>query len=312
MKINECLGYLKHPDSEQGTEFFISEDHLIDKRTNKKYPIIHNMIDFQGGVISHPSRTKKGFLFRLNTLYSEYLDTRIRVSIFTAGGVGFIKAANKMKQWVDQYAEDRTLFLEPEDSYLISYLGRDKCLTVEDITSKNVLPLEADFPNLNASLEQLPIRTASFQNVISKFILEHVKDPRQHMREITRIVKPGGYIILGGPGDIYPSHRTPYNFFNVIRYGYLEMFKENGLELVEEYFPAKSWMSILYIIYSTTVRNSWFNRNQFTKLSQMVVLGISLLLSPIMNALALVLDLITPFDQRGYSVYLALLRKPVI
>lgn len=311
MEINESLGYLKHPDSEQETEFIISEDHIIDRRTNKKYPILHNMIDFQGGVIAHPSKTKKRFLFKLNALYSEYLDTRIRVSIFTAGGVGFVKAANKMKQWVDRYAEDRTLFIEPEDSLLISYLGRENCLTVEDITSKNVLPLEADYPNLNASLEQLPIRAASFQNIISKFVLEHVKDPRQHMREITRILKPGGYIILGGPGDIYPSHRTPYNFFNVIRYGYLEMFRENGLELVEEYFPAKSWMSILYIIYSITVRNTWFNKNQFTKFIQMFVLGISLVLSPIMNVIALLLDLITPFGQRGYSVYLALLRKPV-
>jgi hypothetical protein len=131
------------------------------------------------------------------------------------------------------------------------------------------------------------------------------------MQEVARILKPGGYLILSGPGDIYPSHRVPHNYFNVIRYGYWEMFKENGLELVEEHFPAKSWMSILYIIYTTTVRNSWFNKNQFTKLLQVIALGVSVVISPLFNLLALLLDLITPFDQRGYAVYLALLRKPV-
>jgi len=88
------------------------------------------------------------------------------------------------------------------------------------------------------------------------------------------------------------------------------MFKENNLELIEEYFPSKSWMSILYLIYNTTVRNSWFNKNQFTKLLHMIVFGISLFVSPFLNLLALFMDLITPFDNRVYSIYLALVRKP--
>jgi len=130
------------------------------------------------------------------------------------------------------------------------------------------------------------------------------------MRELARILQPGGYAIIGGPGDIYPSHRVPHNYFNIIRYGYFELFKENDLELVEEYFPAKSWMSILYIAYTTAVRNTWFNKNQITKLVQLFFLVISLVISPIVNLLALLLDLVTPFDQRGYSIYLALVRKP--
>jgi SAM-dependent methyltransferase len=142
-------------------------------------------------------------------------------------------------------------------------------------------------------------------------VLEHVADPRQHVRELERILKPGGYVIIGGPGDVYPSHRIPYNYFNIIRYGYFEMFKEFGLELVEEYFPAKSWMSILYIVYTITVRNSWFNRNQITKLIQLPILVVSFILSPVFNLFATLMDLITPFDKRVYSVYMAVLKKPV-
>ncbi len=311
MKIDACLAFLKHPDSDANPGFKLIGDHLVDSITGKKYPVIHNMIDFQGVIHSATTRENKGVFFKLNTFYSDYLDPWIRTSIFAGGSIAFIKSSRKMKHWLDQYAKGETLFIEPEDDRLIKYIGFDKCLTTEDFTAKNTFPLASDYPNLSASPEQLPIQSSSFQNLISNYVLEHIKNPRLHMQELARILKPGGYAIIGGPGDIYPSHRVPYNYFNIIRFGYYEMFKENGLELVEEYFPAKSWMSILYICYSTVVRNSWFNKNQFSKLVQVFFLGLSLVISPILNLVALFLDLITPFDKRGYSVYLALVRKPV-
>lgn len=311
MKIDNCLPFLKHPDSDSEVEFSLVGDQLVDRITGNKYPVLHNMIDFQGVKHSDVMRNKKGVFFKLNTFYSDHLDPWIRTSILAAGSIAFIKSSRKMKQWIDQYAKSETLFIEPEDDRLIKYIGFEKCLTTEDFTAKNTFPLETDYPNLSASPEQLPIQPSSFQNIISNYVLEHIKNPRLHIQELARILAPGGYAIIGGPGDIYPSHRVPYNYFNIIRFGYYEMFKENRLELVEEYFPAKTWMSILYIAYTTIVRNSWFNKNQFSKLVQLLFLVISLVTSPIFNLLALVLDLVTPFDQRGYSVYLALVRKPV-
>jgi len=311
MKIDKCLKFLKNLDSEAESEFFIDGNLLVDKNSNRSYPLVHNMIDFEGGLKPDSSGKKNGLLFKLNIFYGNHLDPWLRTSIFAGGGVGFIKTSRKMKQWIGQCVKGDTLFFEPEDNRLITYIGRDNCLTVEDFNSKNVYPLESDFPNVNASPEQLPIKSNSFQNIISNFVLEHLVNPRRHMTELARMLKPGGYVILAGPGDVYPSHRVPYNYFNIIRYGYLEMFKENNLELVEEYFPTKSWMSILYIIQNITVRNNWFNKNQFTKMLQLLALSISLILMPVFNLLALLLDLVTPFDKRVYSVYLALLRKPV-
>ena len=310
MKLEKVLPFLKNPGSDLEVEFIVNGNYLVDKRFEKKYSLINNMVDFLGVVSTLVNPQKKGLLFKLNAIYSDHLDPWIRTSIFAGGSVAFIKSSRKMKSWIDQYAKGDTLFIEPEDDRLINYIGDDKCLTVEDFSAKNTYPMATDYPNLSASPEQLPIRSSSFQNIISNYVLEHIKNPRLHMQELARILQPGGYAIIGGPGDIYPSHRVPHNYFNIIRYGYFEMFKENDLELVEEYFPAKSWMSILYIAYTTTVRNTWFNKNQFTKLVQLLFFSISLVLSPIFNLLALLLDLVTPFDHRGYSIYLALVRKP--
>lgn len=311
MEIEKFLPYLINPSEVNNqADFKVINGHLVDLRSGKTYPIQNDMVDFQGGTTLAHSQLKSGLLFKLNSLYSDHLDPWIRTSVFAAGSVTFIKSNRKMKQWLCQYTSGNTLFVEPEDDRLLKFIGFDNCLTVEDFTAKNTYPLPEDFPNLAASPEQLPIRSSSFQNIVSNYVLEHIKNPRLHIQELARILEPGGYAIIGGPGDIYPSHRVPHNFFNVIRFGYYEMFKEKNLELVEEYFPAKTWMSVLYIIYTTVVRNSWFNSNQFTKLVQLFFLAVSLIVSPILNLIALLLDALTPFDKRGYSVYLALVRKP--
>jgi hypothetical protein len=311
MKIENRLNYLKHPETDEPAEFFIENNYFVDKRSKRNYPIIHGMIDFMGIQPGDEDKLhdKKSIFFKLNTWFSRHIDGRILMSIFAGGGVGFMNAKKKIKTWVRQVSKDKTLFLEPEDKSLLSFVGRQNCLTVEDLASKNVLPTPKDYPDVNASMERIPIQSNSFQNIVSYFVIEHVKDPRKHFKELARILKPGGYLILGGPGDVYPSHRIPYNYFNIIRFGYYEMIQENNLELVEEYYPAKSWMSILYLCYTTLVRNSLYNKNQITKVLQLLVFIISLGISPLLNALALLLDLMTPFDKKIYSLYLVLIRK---
>jgi SAM-dependent methyltransferase len=311
MKIENRLQYLKLPDSDDQSEFVIEKNVLIDTYSKKTYPIINGMIDFTGIHIAdeEPLHAKKGIFFKINTIFSRYLDEKILTSVFAWGGIGFANGKKKIKTWIRQEATDKTLFLEPEGKSLLSYIGKENCVTVEDLASKNVLPAPDDYPDINASMARIPIRSNSFQNIISYFVVEHVKNPREHMKEVARILKPGGYLILGGPGDVYPTHRVPFNYFNVIRFGYYEMIKENNLELIEEYFPAKSWVSILYLCYTTVVRNSFYNTNQLTKLLQLLIFIISMGISPLLNMIALLLDKITPFDNKIYSLYLALVRK---
>lgn len=312
MKIDKCMHFFKHPDSNAEAEFAIENNFLVDKNSQKKYPIINNMVNFSKSNIADEmiSNNKKGLLFRINTFFSQHLDQRILTSIFAGGGITFSMGSRKIKRWLDRVANDTTLLLDPENQEVLSYIGSENCITVGDFSSRNVLPKKNFYPDLNASFEQIPIKTNSIQNIISNFILEHVKSPSKHFEELKRILKPGGYLIIAGPGAVYPSHRKPFNYFNVTKFGYLELIKDNNLELVEEYFPAKSWVSILYLCYTAIVRNSLYNKNQFTKTLQMIVFFISLLISPILNLVALLLDRVTPFDKTIYSVYMALVRKP--
>jgi len=54
-------------------------------------------------------------------------------------------------------------------------------------------------PRLRANLEQLAFRDASFDAIYCSHVLEHVPDDRQAMRELHRVLKPGGWAILQVP-----------------------------------------------------------------------------------------------------------------
>ncbi len=311
MQPEQRIPFLKHPDSDVPADFEISGSTLTDRISGRKYPVVHQMIDFEGIDFSGPVRLYEniGFLSRLSRFFSQYLDSRILTSVFAGGGIGFANARKKIMNWIDRTGNGATLFLEPEEKRLLAYVGPENCITMEDFASKNVLPAPGFFPDINASMEKIPIRSKAFGRIISYFVIEHVNDPRRHMAELSRILKPGGHLILGGPGDVYPSHRIPFNYFNITRFGYAQMLEENHLEVVEEYFPSKSWLSILYLAYTTLVRNSRYNQNAGTKLFQLAIFILFLGLSPLLNLTAIFLDRITPFDHKIYSLYLVLARK---
>ena len=56
--------------------------------------------------------------------------------------------------------------------------------------------------------ERLPFRDGSFDGVISLQVLEHVRDPEATLREVFRVLKPGGFLWL--TCENYLSFREPH------------------------------------------------------------------------------------------------------
>lgn len=57
---------------------------------------------------------------------------------------------------------------------------------------------------LCASAESLPFPEAAFDNVLLNEVLEHVTDEAQTLREIYRVLRPGGYLIISSPNRWFP------------------------------------------------------------------------------------------------------------
>ncbi len=80
---------------------------------------------------------------------------------------------------------------------------------------------------INAAGEYLPFSSNSFDLILSHEVLEHVQDDQAAAREMARVLRPGGRIVLFVPNRGYPfeTHgvywRERYRFGNIFGVNYL-------------------------------------------------------------------------------------------
>jgi SAM-dependent methyltransferase len=88
---------------------------------------------------------------------------------------------------------------------------------------------------INAAGEFVPLSSAAFDLILSHEVIEHVQDDRAAVREMIRVLKPGGRIALFCPNRGYPyeTHgiywRGTYHFGNKLFVNYLPLVLRNKL-----------------------------------------------------------------------------------
>ncbi len=84
-----------------------------------------------------------------------------------------------------------------------------------------------------ANCLQLPFQDHSFDTVLNTQVLEHVPDPQKLIAEMSRVLKPGGVLILSAPMT-WPLHEEPYDFYRYTTYGLKSLLNANQLRVIEE------------------------------------------------------------------------------
>lgn len=113
-------------------------------------------------------------------------------------------------------------------------LSCSRALGVEFDRERAVEALNAA-PVVNAAGEHLPVAAASFDLILSHEVLEHVADDRRALAEMSRVLRPGGRIVLFVPNRGYPfeTHgvywRGRYRFGNFPLVNYLPRALRNRL-----------------------------------------------------------------------------------
>lgn len=97
-----------------------------------------------------------------------------------------------------------------------------------DIELERAQEARASTPDaLVAAAESLPYASHSFDTILSHEVIEHVQDDRAAAREMIRVLKPGGRLVLFCPNRWYPfeTHghywRGEYHFGNTPLINYL-------------------------------------------------------------------------------------------
>ena len=76
-------------------------------------------------------------------------------------------------------------------------------------------------------IEAIPAADASFDVAICIQVLEHVDDPAQGVRELSRVTRSGGRVLLSTHGTIV-YHPNPVDLWRWTHEGLQRLFEENG------------------------------------------------------------------------------------
>lgn len=85
------------------------------------------------------------------------------------------------------------------------------------------------------SIYEIPFPDASMDAVLCLEVLEHIEDDERGVRDITRVLKPGGVLIVAVPYTYYwPAYKQLMGHFrHYTRESLAAMLRQNGLEPVE-------------------------------------------------------------------------------
>lgn len=79
-----------------------------------------------------------------------------------------------------------------------------------------------------ADAQQLPVANESADLVICKQVLEHLPEPVAALREIARILTPGGRLLLS-TNQQWPQHQAPHDYFRFTSFGLRYCCQQAGL-----------------------------------------------------------------------------------
>ena len=81
--------------------------------------------------------------------------------------------------------------------------------------------------DLQGAVESLPVEDASFDLVLCIQVLEHADDPAQAVRELRRVVAPGGAVLASTHG-VQVYHPAPVDLWRWTHAGLDRLFRENA------------------------------------------------------------------------------------
>lgn len=99
-------------------------------------------------------------------------------------------------------------------------------------------------------LRSVPVEDGRYDLVLLTQVLEHLPEPVEVLRELHRVLKPGGNLWLTTP-VFYEEHEQPYDFYRFTQYGLSHLLQSAGLEVKEI-----EWLEGYYGTLSYQLRNA--------------------------------------------------------
>jgi SAM-dependent methyltransferase len=77
---------------------------------------------------------------------------------------------------------------------------------------------------------EFPYTDEKFDSALCNQVLEHVFNPSEFLREIHRVLKPGGVLLLTVP-FVWDEHEQPYDYARYSSFGLRDLLRKSGFEI---------------------------------------------------------------------------------
>lgn len=162
-------------------------------------------------------------------------------------------------------------------------------------------------------LSDIPVEDGRFDRVILNQVLEHLPEPKKVLRELNRVLKPGGKILCTCP-LFFPEHEQPYDFYRYTQFAHRYLFSEAGFEIerlewMEGYFGTIA-TQLQQMRWHIPGKPRYYTGHWYTLAAYPVALGLKFG-AHFMTGVFSRLDMAVKVTDRGYPKnYAVIARKP--
>jgi SAM-dependent methyltransferase len=151
--------------------------------------------------------------------------------------------------------------------------------------------------------KSLPFPDASFDGVLCSQVLEHVFTPEDFLREIARVLRPGGRLLLTVP-FAWDEHEQPYDFARYSSFGLRALLERSGFEIVVQRKSVDDARALVQLASGSLFKLTHSHRRAATLLAQL------LLIAPV-NTVGAVIGAVLPRNSDFYLDNVVLARRRV-
>jgi SAM-dependent methyltransferase len=105
---------------------------------------------------------------------------------------------------------------------------------------------------LEGTVEEIPVQDESFELVLCTQTLEHAEDPARAVRELRRVVKPGGRVLASTHG-VQVYHPNPDDYWRWTHAGLERLFRENAFWSAVTVTPGSGTTACIGMLVSTYI-----------------------------------------------------------
>lgn len=109
----------------------------------------------------------------------------------------------------------------------------------------------------------IPFPDNRFDTVFSSEVFEHVFHPEELMREMHRVLKSGGTLLMTLP-FVYMEHEKPYDFARYTSYGIRSLLERNGFT-VQQIKRSSTFLQATTVLVANYLHHTLLPKNRFLR-----------------------------------------------